>query len=62
MNDMTPTQRAKLAQSVRRAVMNVRPEEIALFAMTVLSSESLKQVVIRELTGFIQKELNLSIL
>lgn len=62
MYDMTPAQRARLAESVRRAVMHVKPDEIAVLAITIMSSGSLKQVVITELTNFLQQELNLSIM
>lgn len=61
MYDMTPTQKARLAESVRRAVENIRPEEVIMFGVMVMSNASLKQVVILELTKFLKNEMNLPI-
>lgn len=62
MYDMTPAQRAKLAESVKSAVLNVTSEEIVWFTITVMSSGSLKQLVLNELTKYLRNEMNLSIL
>lgn len=62
MYDMTPAQKARLAESVQRAVQDVRPEEIVMFAVMVMSNASLKQIVIAEVTKFLKNEMNLSIL
>lgn len=62
MYDMTPYQKAKLAQSIKKAVMDVRPEEIVMFGAMIMSNASLKQLVITELMKFLRNELNLSIL
>lgn len=61
MCDMTPAQRQRLAASVRRAVEDVRPEEVAVFAAMIMTNASLKQLVLMELTKFLKNEMNLPI-
>lgn len=58
---MTPSQRANLAQSIKRAIADIRPEEITMFAVMVMSNSSLKQLIITEITKYLQNELNLAI-
>lgn len=59
---MTPAQKAKLADSIQRAVENVRPEEVIMFTVMIMSNASLKQLVITEVAKFLKNEMNLPLI
>lgn len=57
--DLTPAQKRTLTENMSRALANIKPEDYVQLATLVLTSASLKEVVMKELCGFLLKELNL---
>lgn len=61
MYDMTYAQKTKLAETVQKAVRDIRPEDFVLLLPLVLNDAGLKQLLIKEVTKFIQNEMTVSI-
>lgn len=61
MYDMTPSQRAKLEQSVRQVLQDIQIEDVAMIGAMVMSNSALQAAIIRQLSKFLNDEMNLSI-
>ncbi|CAG9864244.1 unnamed protein product [Phyllotreta striolata] len=60
--DLSHAQKEKLTDCLSRALANIKPEDYLQLATLVLTSASLKEVVIKELGCFLLKELNLKMI
>ncbi|XP_056641135.1 protein C19orf12 homolog [Diorhabda sublineata] len=59
-NDLSPNQQQKLIKHVKAALQKIRPEDWVSLLTIVLTSASLKEIVIKEIGTFLLNELNLT--
>lgn len=58
---MTPAQQAKLEQSIRGIIEDIRVEDVAMLAAMIMTNSSLQKAILNQLTKFLKDEMNLTI-
>lgn len=61
MYDMTPAQRKKLADAIKRVVKDVQAEDVILLTTLVMNNGSLQKMILVEMSKFLKNEMGLAI-